>query len=346
MREVAIGLVGFGKGGRYFHAPLIEASPETRVAAAVTRNPARRAELARLHPGARAFDSLAAMVESRTVDAVTVSTPLETHVPLVLEAIELGIPVVCDKPFAVDAATARSVVRTAEETGTLLSVYQNRRWDADMLTTRKVIESGALGEIITLQATMEEYPPGPGFSTDTGGGVLLDFGAHVVDQALSLFGPVTSVFAEMRVVPGTNGFDDRFFALLRHGSGVSSHVIANWELQGAPSPRFRVLGTEGTFAIEGDDGLSRRILDGETARSAGDAWGRVAEEKWGAIYRGGVAERIPTERGAWSEFYSGWARAVRGEAPLPVDPWETVATLEVLDAARASALTGEVVKLG
>jgi predicted dehydrogenase len=286
------------------------------------------------------------MVGSGIVDAVTVSTPLETHVPLVLEAIDLGIPVVADKPFAVDAATARTVVRAAESAGVLLSIYQNRRWDADMLTTRKVIESGALGDIVTFQSNMEEYPPGPEFSTETGGGVLLDFGAHVIDQALSLFGGVKSVFAEMRVVPGKGGFDDRFFALLRHSNGVSSHVIANWQLQGAPSPRFRVLGTKGTFAIEGDDGLSRRILAGETAASAGRTWGRVDEGKWGAIYRAGVAEVVPTEKGAWSDFYSGWARAVRGEGLPPVDPWDTVAALEVLDAARTSALTGEVVRLG
>lgn len=346
MNDVAIGLVGFGKGGRYFHAPLIEGAQGARVAAAVTRNPQRRADLERLHPGARAFDSLGEMAASGLVEAVTVSTPLDTHVPLVREAIALGLPVVCDKPFAVDAPTARAVVEEAETAGVLLSVYQNRRWDADMLTVRKVVDSGALGDIITFQSNMEQYPPGPEFSRETGGGVLLDFGAHVVDQALTLFGPVDSVYAEFRLVPGLANFDDRFFALLRHAGGVSSHVISNWELQGAPSPRFRVLGSAGTFAIDNDDGLTDRLLAGETASSTGDDWGTVLQSRWGAVYRAGVAEIVPTEKGAWSEFYSGWARAVRGEGPTPVDPWETVAAMEVLDAARQSAMTGEAVRLG
>lgn len=344
MSEVAIGLVGFGKGGRYFHAPLIEHASEARVAAAVTRNPERRAELKRLHPGARAFDSLAEMAGSGAVEAVTISTPLETHVPVVLEAIKLGLPVVCDKPFAVDAPAARSVVEAAEKAGVLLSVYQNRRWDADMLTVRKVVESGTLGDIITCQSNMEQYPPGPEFSTETGGGVLLDFGAHVIDQVLTLFGPVMSVYAEMRLVPGTR-FDDRFFALLKHTCGVSSHVIANWELQGAPSPRFRILGTRGTFSIDNDDGLTDRLLADQTAASTGAAWGTVPKGRWGAIHRGGVPEVVPTEKGAWSEFYSIWAKAVRGDGPPPVDPWDAVAALEVLDAARLSATSNETVHL-
>lgn len=345
MSRVAIGLVGFGKGARYFHGPVIKASDACRVVAAVTRNAPRRADLARLHPGARAFDSLEDMIAAGGVDAVTVSTPLDTHVPLVLRAIELGVPVVCDKPFAADAPAARSVVEAAERAGVLLSVYQNRRWDADMLTTRKVIESGALGDVITLQANMEEYPPRSDFSTETGGGVLLDFGAHVIDQALTLFGPVDSVYGEVRLVPNRPGFDDRFFAVLKHSNGVSSHVLANWDLQGAPSPRFRVLGSEGTFAIESGDGMADRLLAGETAESAGTEWGTVAEAKWGAIHRGGIAEKIPSVKGAWSDFYTGWARAVRGDGPVPVDPRDAVAALAVLDAIRVSAATGEAVRL-
>src|SRR4051812_44709144 len=141
---VRIGLVGFGKGGRFFHAPLITQAQGCELAGVVVRSPGRRADLAADHPGVPAYGSLAELADAG-VDAVVVTTPLDSHIPLVLEAIARGLPVVCDKPFAADAATARDAVRAAEHAGVLLSVYQNRRWDADFLTVRRVVESGNLG---------------------------------------------------------------------------------------------------------------------------------------------------------------------------------------------------------
>jgi predicted dehydrogenase len=174
--------------------------------------------------------------------------------------------------------------------------------------------------------------------------VLRDFGSHVVDQALQLFGPAAAVYAEMHVVPDS-GFDDRFFLALRHAAGVTSHLHGDWTLHGAPGPRFRVTGRAGTFAVESDDGQSERLLSGETEIPG--PFGTVPESRWGRIYRGeGVPpEPVPAQPGRWSSFYSAFARAVRGEGPLPVDPREAVAALEVLDAARRSAAGGEVVRL-
>jgi len=148
----------------------------------------------------------------------------------------------------------------------------------------------------------------------------------------------------MHVVPDS-GFDDRFFLALRHAAGVTSHLHGDWTLPGAPGPRFRVTGSTGTFAVESDDGQSERLLSGETEIPG--PFGTVPESRWGRIYRGeGVPpEPVPAQPGCWSSFYSAFARAVRGEGPLPVDPRDAVAALEVLDAARRSAARGEVVRL-
>src|SRR5215470_13609708 len=109
MTVTRIGLAGYGFGGRIFHAPLIAAAAGAELAGVVTRSPERRAELAADHPGVPAFDSLAALKEAGA-DAVAVSTPADTHMPVVHEAIGLGLAVVCDKPFALDAAAAREAV--------------------------------------------------------------------------------------------------------------------------------------------------------------------------------------------------------------------------------------------
>ena len=339
---VRIGLAGYGRGGRFFHAPLIGLAPECTLAGVLTRSPQRRAELAADLPGLPAAGSLGELAAAR-IDAVVISTPRDTHEGLVREAIALGLPVVCDKPFTPDAASARALVDAAERSGVPLTVYQNRRWDADFRTVRALLETSALGEVTAFESRLEQYPPAGGFSA-TGGGVLRDFGSHVVDQALQLFGPAAAVYAEVHVRP-EDAFDDRFFLSLHHAAGVTSHLHGDWALHGAPGPRFRVTGRTGTFAVESDDGQSEQLLAGRTEQPG--PFGTVPETRWGRIYRGEdiPPEPVPAERGSWSSFYSAFARAVRGEGPLPVDPRDAVAALEVLDAARVSAARGEVVGL-
>ena len=347
MTPVRIGLAGYGRGGRFFHAPLIGLAPECTLAGVLTRSPQRRAELAGDFPGLPVAGRLAELAAAG-IDAVVISTPLDTHEALVREAIALGLPVVCDKPFTPDAASARALVDEAERSGVPLTVYQNRRWDADFRTVRELVESGTLGEVTGFESRMEQYPPPGGFSA-TGGGVLRDFGSHVADQALHLFGPAAAVYAEVHVRP-EDGFDDRFFLSVRHAGGVTSHLRGDWTLHGAPGPRFRVTGRTGTFAVESDDGQSERLLSGEAAEPGPFGtlpFGTVPEARWGRIYRGESVppEPVPAQPGRWSSFYSAFARAVRGEGALPVDPRDAVAALEVLDAARRSAARGEVVRL-
>ncbi|MCW2697225.1 MAG: oxidoreductase, Gfo/Idh/MocA family [Modestobacter sp.] len=337
-----IGLVGFGKGGRYFHAPLIDQAEGCELGGVVVRSAARRAELAAGRPGLPVHGSLAELAAAG-VDAVVVTTPLDSHVALVREAVGLGLPVVCDKPFAPDADTARETVRFAEHAGVPLTVYQNRRWDADFRTVLDVVQGGELGEVVAVESRMEQSPPDGGVPT-SGGGVRLDLGSHAVDQLRCLLGPVESVYAECRVLPG-RGLDDRFFAALRHRSGVWSHLTCTLTHQGEPGARFRVVGTAATLVVEDDDGQTDRLLAGRTPADEGAAWGTVPESRWGRVHRGGAATPVPSATGSWSSFYTGLAGALRDRTPLPVDPADAVATLEVLDAARLSARTGQVVRL-
>ncbi|MCV2490293.1 Gfo/Idh/MocA family oxidoreductase [Geodermatophilus sp. YIM 151500] len=274
---VRIGLVGYGFGGRLFHAPLIEHAEGCELAVVVVRSEERRADLARDRPGVPAVAGLSELAAAG-VDAVVLTTPLETHVPLVLEAVGLGLPVVSDKPFAPEAASARTAVDAAERASVLLTVYQNRRWDADYLTVRDVVASGHLGEVLSFESRMEQRLP-PGGLPRTGGGALLDLGSHAVDQALTQFGPVRSVYAELRLLP--DGLDDRFFLALRHEDGVRSHVTGSWASRGEPSNRFRVVGSNATYAAPDDDGQTERLLEGRTPASDGASWGTVPESGGG-----------------------------------------------------------------
>jgi len=333
------GLVGYGFGGRYFHAPLLASAPGIEFAGVVTRSPQRRAELAADWPGVPAYESLGSMAAAG-VQAVAISTPADTHIPLALEAIGLAVPVVVDKPFALEAAEARSTVEAAARAGVLLSVYQNRRWDSDLLTLRRLIDAGELGSVTRFESRFERFAPDPGPGA-AGGGTLRDFGAHLVDQALLLFGPAAHVYAR---VSGRHELDDDFFLAIGHAGGAESLLWGSW-VQAAPGPRLRVTGTTGTFIVDGVDGQEEALIAGRTPAGEGDRWGAEPEARWGRLYRGDAGKPVPSERGRWDTYYPAFAAAVRGEGAVPVDPWDVVAAIEVLDAARASAAGGGTVKL-
>jgi predicted dehydrogenase len=341
MEPVRFGLVGYGFGGRYFHSPLLAAAPECDFVGVVTTSPERRALVADEHPEAATFASLAEL-KAAGAEAVAISTPADTHTTLSDQALELGLAVVCDKPFALDAASARGTVELAERLGLSLAPYQNRRWDSDFLTVRALVDGGALGEVVRFESRFERLAPevGPGAA---GGGTLLDFGAHLVDQALVLLGPVAAVHAEWRL--RESGLDDDVFVALEHAGGARSHLWGSWS-QGAPGPRYRVTGTTGSY-VNGTlmDIQEDLLLAGQTPATLGEEWGAEPPELWGRVHRGDDGEPVPTERGRWDTFYPAFARAVRGLGPVPVEPRDAVATATVLDAARRSATSGEVVRL-
>ena len=339
MRPVRFGLVGYGLGGRVFHAPLLAGAAEIDFAGVVTRSPQRRAELAERHPGVAAYHDLASLAAAGA-EAVAVSTPAHTHADLAREAIRRGLAVVVDKPFALDAEAAREITELARDAGVPLSVYQNRRWDSDTRTVRRLIAEGSIGEVRRFESRFERWAPDRQ-PPAAGGGTLLDFGSHLVDGALHLFGPAARVYAEIR---SSGGLDDDVFVALHHESGVESHLWGSWR-QGAPGPRLRVTGTTGTYIVDGADTQEAALKAGRTPAELGDRWGAEPEQAWGRLYRGGAGEPVRSERGRWDEYYPAFARAVRGEGAVPVDPWDAVRTMDVLDAARISAATGETVDL-
>ncbi len=340
MTPVRFGLVGYGFGARYFHAPLLVAAPECEVVGVMTSSAERQALVAREVPGAPTVTSLQALVDAGA-EAVAISTPAETHSAVTDAALQLGLAVVCDKPFAMDPAAARQSVALAEERGLKLSPYQNRRWDSDFLTVRKVVDSGEIGTVTRFESRYERYAPerGPGRA---GGGTLLDFGSHLADQALVLLGPAVSVYAELRL--RENGLDDDVFIAVTHASGALSQLWGSWR-QSAPGPRYRVTGTDGTYVLAAGDTQENLLLAGETPATLGDRWGIEPPDTHGTLHTGTAAAPYATERGRWDLFYPAFAGAVRGTNPPPVDPRDAIASGTLLAAARTSAATGAVVQI-
>jgi predicted dehydrogenase len=343
-------IIGYGLAGRFFHAPLIAAAEGLVVASVVTSSPERQAQVAREHPDARVLASPAELWESAADhDLVVVATPNDTHARLAADAIECGLPVVVDKPLAVTSDEAEALVRHSEEASTLLTVFQNRRWDSDQLTLARLLAEGRLGAVLRYESRFERWRPSASpeawrdsTSPELGGGQLLDLGSHLVDQALVLFGPVTHVYAEVDARRGVPADDDAFVAL-RHERDVISHLRAS-AITAAPGPRLRVLGTEAAFVVQELDGQESALRSGTRPDQVPD-WGSEPESHWGRLETGEEGAPVPSERGDWPRFYALLARALRDGDPPPVDPRDAVATLRVLEAARHSAMSREVVTL-
>jgi scyllo-inositol 2-dehydrogenase (NADP+) len=341
MADLRVAVLGYGLAGAVFHAPLIASVPGLRLAVVVTSNPVRAARATREHPGVVVLDAAERVWErAGELDLVVVATPNRTHAPLVLAAMDAGLPVVVDKPMAVDAAEGQALVDRARARGLLLTVFQNRRWDGDLLTVRRLLDEGALGRVWRFESRFERWRPAPkpGWRETGGpedaGGMLNDLGSHVVDQALHLFGPASLVYGELdRRRPGMRVDDDAFVALA-HASGVRSHLWMS-AVAARLGPRLRVLGDRAAYVKHGLDGQEEALRAGR--RPDGTGWGEEPPDRWGLLGTEEQTRPVPTEPGAYQRFYEGLVAALHGKAPPPVDPADAVAALRVLDAARRSA---------
>ncbi|KUH36776.1 MULTISPECIES: Gfo/Idh/MocA family oxidoreductase [Streptomyces] len=350
-----VGLVGYGLAGSVFHAPLIAATEGLVLDTVVTANEERRRQARDTFPDVRLAGSPDELWDrADELDLVVVASPNRTHVPLATAALEAGLPVVVDKPVAGTAAEARALAALAERRGLLLSVFQNRRWDADFRTLRALLDAGELGEVQRFESRFERWRPRPkGGWRESGapeeiGGLLYDLGSHVVDQALVLFGPAVRVYAEVDVRrPGAEADDDTFVAVT-HAGGVRSHLYVS-ATTAQLGPRFRVLGSRGGFVKYGLDPQEAALREG--ARPvAGEPWGVEPEALWGRVGAGespltGGGRPVPTLPGDYPAYYAAVAAALRDGTPPPVTAGEAAAALDVLEAARRSARDGVAVAL-
>lgn len=318
------------------------------MAAIVTGNQDRVDSARRTHPGAEVFATPEQLWDNGGVDCVVIATPNITHAPIALATISHGVPVVLDKPLAISSEQADLVITAAESAGVLLTVFQNRRWDGDFLTVKSLARSGVLGTVARFESRFERWRPQikqgwrENVSPAEGGGLLFDLGAHVIDQALNLFGPAATVYAEVDTTRPKAKVDDDVFVAITHVCGVRSHLFAS-AIAADLGPKFRVLGTEGGYSCYGLDVQEAALRSGELP---GEGWGEVSEANWGEYTNlAGDQTPYPTIPGDYPAFYRKLEVALRGNGPVPVEPRDAAAVLEVIEAARYSSEHSHVVTL-
>jgi predicted dehydrogenase len=338
-----LGLVGFGTGGRFFHAPFISAAQGVDLVGVVTRSSTRLHQLADDYPGTPAYDSLDDLIAAG-VDAVTITTPPETRRELVLAAVAAGVHVIADKPFAPTAAGGRDLAAAAEAAGVVLNVFHNRRWDADVRTLAALLRRQELGVLTRVESRFDLDDPA---TLDPGpdGGLLRDLGSHLVDQILWLLGPARQVYAELEWIDLDAGPTDAGFTIsITHTSGVRSH-LSSTKCHRIQQREWRAYGSAGGYVATGTDVQAQAIFAGQRPADLGAAWGYEAEPYWGTLTTAGGATRVPSEQGAYQDYYTQFAAALNGDAEFPVPVAQAIHVVEVLDAARVSATEARVVDM-
>lgn len=334
MKPSNVALVGFGYAGRTFHAPLISAAPGLRLAAVVSR----QADAVRAAwPGARMLADYGAALTDPEIDLIVLATPNALHADQARAALMAGKAVVVDKPFTLTAGEARGLAALAEARGLLLSVFHNRRWDADFLTLRDLIRSDRLGPILRFESAFDRWRPevrdrwregdGPG------AGLWYDLGPHLIDQALVLFGRPLGVACDLAVLRPGGKATDYAHAVLRY---ADKRVILHADMTTpAPELRFAAHGARASWLKTGLDVQEDQLKAGLSPGAAG--WG--VDPAPGVLTDGatGAHTPVPSEPGRYQDYYAAVARALRGQGPNPVPPAEAVAVMEVLEAGLDSA---------
>jgi scyllo-inositol 2-dehydrogenase (NADP+) len=334
MKSLSVGLLGFGLAGSVFHAPLIRCEPRLRLTAVAS---SRVDDIRRSAPGAEATTA-EAVIADPGIDLVVIATPNTSHAPLAREALLAGKHVVIDKPVATSAAEADELIELAKRQGRLLSVFHNRRWDNDFLTLRACLEKGEIGRPYHYEAHFDRFRPqikqGWREQTQAGSGVLFDLGAHLIDQALTLFGMPDRILADVGSQRPDAQVDDWFHIVL--GYGRMRAILHCGTVVCRPGPRFQLHGDGGSFLKHGMDGQEAALRTGRMPTEAD--WGRDDPENHALLIKAdGTERRLETLRGDYPAFYRGVAAAILDGAPPPVTAEQARDVLTVLEAVRKAA---------
>lgn len=336
MREMKVGLIGYGMAGQVFHAPVIAAIPQLRLTKVVERRGQTSRER---YPEVEVVREAAAVFEDEEIELVVVATPNSSHFELAWQALLASKHVVVDKPFTLTSAQAQELIDLAHQQHKVVSVFQNRRWDGDFQTVRQIVKQGYLGRLVEYESHFDRFRNT--FSTERvwretvgpGGGVLFDLGPHLIDQALALFGLPRRVTADIRSQRDAEKADDQFELILDYDD--LKVTLKAGLLVRQPGPRFALHGTEGSFVKYGVD-PQEEALKGRRSPWEPE-WGAEPAERWGTLdtqigdlhFQG----RIETAWGCYPAYYENVYRAIRGEAELIVKPEEALNTIRIIELA-------------
>jgi len=340
-------LCSFGMSGLVFHSPFLSVNPQFNFYAVLERTKNIAQEK---YPGVKTYRTLEAMLADNLLELVIVNTPNYTHYEYVKKALEAGKHVVVEKPFTVHFEEAQELIEIAKRENKILSVYQNRRYDSDFKTIKKILSENLLGELVEVEMHFDRFrqelsakkhkeTPGPG------AGVLYDLGAHLIDQALQLFGSPQKTFADIRIVRPTSQVDD-YFELLLYYPKLRVRLKASYLVREA-LPGYILHGLKGSFIKHKTDVQEKMLQEGIIP--SGKDWGTEPETEKGLLHTEAdgkiIREYITSKQGNYNDYYNALYESIRFHKPLPVTPEEGAKVVKIIETAFESSKKESVIHL-
>jgi scyllo-inositol 2-dehydrogenase (NADP+) len=341
------GLCSFGMSGLVFHSPFLTINPHFNFYAVWERTKNLAEEK---YPHVKTYRTLEAMLADDLLELVIINTPNYTHYEYAKKSLEAGKHVIVEKPFTIDVQQAMDLIGIAKKQNKVLSVYQNRRYDSDYKTIKKVLSENLLGELVEVEMHFDRYreelspkehkeTPGPG------AGILYDLGSHLIDQALQLFGKPEKIFADIRIIRPQSKVDD-YFELLLYYPKLRVRLKASYIVREA-LPGYILHGLKGSF-IKPKTDVQETLLKEGVIPGKKD-WGTEPETEKGLLHTDikgkEVIEFITSEQGNYNDYYQAMYEAIRNNQPVPVTAEEGAEVVKIIMASFKSSESEKVVEL-
>jgi scyllo-inositol 2-dehydrogenase (NADP+) len=333
---IKVGVVGFGLAGKVFHVPFVRLVEGMQLTAIMRRS----GEADPKYQGVRFVRSVEEMLAIEDIQLIVVATPNDSHAPIARQCLEAGRHVVIDKPFTPTLKEAEELVALAKQKKRIVTVFQNRRWDGDFLTVRKLFANQSLGRVVIYESHFDRFRPNLRRSWHEkpipGMGLMFDLAPHLVDQALVLFGTPESISADLRKERDGTQVDDAF-DITFHYPHLRALLRAS-PVTAAPGPRFWICGTTGTYTKYGLDPQEDAMKNGGDPNTPD--WGKEPQEAWGQLTTADAVTSVPTIPGNYRAYYENVRDAILGKAEIAVTPEQALNVMRVLELAIESSRKG------
>ncbi|GAA5905992.1 uncharacterized protein JCM6883_002516 [Sporobolomyces salmoneus] len=365
---INVAVIGFGMSATVFHLPFLFSLPSHfNVHTIVERSATSTSSKARdafPHLNLNVVNTLEEALEIEEIEAVWVLSINDTHYDYAKKCLEKGKHVVVEKPVTPTSGEAEELAKLAEEKNLVLAVYQNRRWDADFLTIKKMIDEGTFGELSEFQSNFDRFRNEAAVTKVwkekdlPGSGLAYDLGSHLVDQLLSLFGPPHSITAHLsnsRLI-GNPSVPDSFRILLHYPPSPSTPsrslpltAIAQSSSLSLMNPqqRFLVKGTEACYLKHGLDPQEDSLKKGGKEAIESESFGKEREEMWGTLWTKEGERKVESEKGEYRKWFENVAEAIESgdREKLIVKPEQAALTIKLIELAIQSSKEGRTIEL-